>query len=77
MLDGITFEKRGIPAAVLCTEPFIPTAKSMARIQGIADYPFIALPHPLGRLTEEQVKDRAKRALPEVIELLLGNGHSP
>ena len=56
---------------VVCTEPFVPTAKAMARIQGIPDYPFITLPHPLGSLTREEVKARAASALPGIIELLL------
>jgi hypothetical protein len=72
LFDGTVFEKAGIPAAVVCTEPFIPTAKSMARIQGIPDYPFIVVPHPHGSLTPEQVKERAREALPKVIEILLG-----
>ena len=72
MFDGITFEKQGIPAAVICTEPFRPTAKSMARIQGIPEYPFVALPHPMGSLTPEQVKERAALALDQVLHILLG-----
>ena len=56
---------------VVCTEPFVPTVKAMARVQGIPDYPFITLPHPLGSLTREEVKERAESALPRIIELLL------
>ena len=72
MHDGITFERQGIPAVVVCTEPFIPTAKSMARIQGIPDYRFVTLPHPMGSLTSDEVSERARAALPKVIEILLG-----
>lgn len=57
---------------MICTEPFTKTAQSMARIQGIPDYSFITLPHPMGSLTPEQVKERANIALPVVIEILLG-----
>ena len=57
---------------MVCTEPFIPTAKTMAKIHGLPDYPFIALPHPMGSLTREEVEDRARTALPGVIEILLG-----
>ena len=71
MLDATTFERNGIPAALICTEPFIPTAKSMARIQGIPDQPFAILPHPLGSLRADEVKDRARAALPKIIEMLL------
>ncbi len=44
----------------------------MARIQGIPDYPFVVLPHPVGSLEPEQVIERARAALPAVIEILLG-----
>lgn len=57
---------------MICTEPFTPTAKSMARIQGIPDYPFVTLPHPMGSLTPEQVKERAALAVDQVIAILLG-----
>ena len=60
-----------MPAAAICTEPFIPTAKAMARIQGVPDYPFITLPHPLGSLTRDEVRERAEAALPRIIEMLL------
>ncbi len=72
MHDGITFEQLGIPTAVVCTKPFIPTAKSMARILGIPDYPFVTVPHPLGSLKPDEVKERARMALPQIIEILLG-----
>lgn len=71
MHDGLTLERRSIPTAVVCTEPFIPTAKAMARVQGVPDYPFITLPHPLGSLTRDEVRQRAEAALPGIIELLL------
>ncbi|MBI3742767.1 MAG: hypothetical protein HY261_00565 [Chloroflexi bacterium] len=71
MFDGIWFEKKGIPAVVLCTEPFIPTAKSMARIQGIPDYRFVVLPHPVGSLPPDDVRERAKQALPQIIDILM------
>ena len=71
MHDAIALEKRGIPTALVCSEPFIPTAKTMAKIQGIPDYPFAVVPHPVGSLPLEDIKERAKRALPQVRALLL------
>ena len=44
----------------------------MSRILGIPDYYFAVLPHPLGSLTPAEVKDRARVALPQVIEIFLG-----
>ena len=72
MHDGITAEKHGKPAAVVCTEPFIATAKMTARIQGIPEYPFALLPHPFGSLTDAQLRERAHQALPQVLQILVG-----
>ena len=72
MHDGITIEKHGKPAAVICTEPFIPTARMIAKIQGNADYPFATVPHPITALTDEQLWERARLALPQVLQLLVG-----
>jgi hypothetical protein len=44
----------------------------MSRILGIPDYHFAVLPHPLGSLTPGELKERARVALPQVIEILLG-----
>ena len=72
MFDGLTFEERGIPSGVICTEPFERTAKSIARIKGIPDARFVVIPHPLGSRTPEEVKELAKAALPQTIEILMG-----
>ena len=74
MHDAITLEKRKVPAALVCTDQFIVTAKAMAKIQGLPEYPFAVVPHPMGSLTQDNTHRRAEEALPQVIELLLGNG---
>ena len=74
MHDGIALEKRGVPAAVICTEPFRSSAKAMSQIGGIPDYLFVELPHPLGSLSEELLRERAMQAAPEVLRILLAKG---
>ena len=71
MHDGIDLEKRGIPTAVICTAPFISSAKAISAIWGIPDYPVIVLPHPLGSLPPEVLRERAVQAAPEVVSILL------
>lgn len=71
MHDGITFENHGIPTAVICTEPFISSGKAMSNIRGIPGYPFVVLPHPLGSLNEQRLREKAMQATPEVLEILL------
>ena len=74
MHDGITLEKRGVPTAVICTEPFVSSAKAMSAIGGIPEYPFVVVPHPLGSLDEERLRGRAMQAAPEVLKILLARG---
>ena len=71
MHDGITLEKRGIPTAVICTEPFITSADAMAALGGVPDYPYVVVPHPLGSRTMEQLRDLAANAAPDVLSILL------
>ena len=71
MHDGIELEKRNIPTAVICTDLFIPTGKAQATISGIPAYPFAIIPHPIGRLEENEIRERVRLAIPQVVELLL------
>jgi len=73
VLDAISFEKRGIPAAVIITEPFALTAQAMARLAGLPGYPHAAIPHPIGSLTAAEVRSRAETIAPRVAQLLLGS----
>ncbi len=72
MLDGILFEKRGVPAASIVTDVFEATGRAMAEAWGVPDYKFLALPHPIANLTDEQLDRRAREIVPQVIDLLVG-----
>jgi hypothetical protein len=72
--DGITFEQSGKRALVLCTTPFEVTAKNIARMMGLPDYPFALLEHPLGSRTPEEIKQSAEDAYRQGISILLGDG---
>jgi len=56
---------------VLCTEPFEVTAKNIARIMGLADYPFLLLQHPIGSCTLPELKARAEVAYQQALPILL------
>jgi hypothetical protein len=73
--DGINIEQRDVPAAVICTRPFIPTAKAMAKICSLPDYPFAVVGHPIGSLTPAELRARAELALPQVVAILTGAAH--
>ena len=71
MLDGIVFEKDGIPAASIVTDVFQATGRAMAQTWGLPDYKFLAMPHPIANLTEAQLDQRAREIAPQVVKLLL------
>jgi hypothetical protein len=70
--DGIEFEQYGKRAIVLCTEPFEVTARNMARMLGMEDYPFVMVAHPIGSLTAGEVCGRAATAYAQAIPILQG-----
>lgn len=74
MHDGVTLEAHGVPTAVLCTEPFKVTGRAVAEMAGLKDYAFITLPHPIGSVSMEVLKERAQQAAP-LVERILTTGH--
>jgi hypothetical protein len=71
VLDGIVFEKVGIPAASIVTDVFEATGHAMAQSWGVPEYRFLALPHPIANLNEGDLDARARAIAPEVVRLLL------
>ena len=76
MLDGIVFEKRGIPAASIITDVFHATGRGMAEAWGVPDYKYLVMPHPIANLTEVQLDQRARDIVPQIVDILLGK-HLP
>jgi hypothetical protein len=71
VLDAINLEKQGIPAVAVVTEPFVPTARAIAELNGLPGYPFVVVPHPFGSLDEATVRARAEAVLARIEELLM------
>jgi hypothetical protein len=71
--DAVRLERRGIPTAVVGTEPFIDEAIEQARVLGMPDLRIVTVPHPVQLLTREQVEELADLALDEVIARLVGS----
>jgi hypothetical protein len=70
--DGIELDRRGVPAAVICTDQFVASAQAQAAICGNPDYAFAVVAHPIGSLTPAELQARAEVALPQVIAILMG-----
>ncbi len=71
MLDGILFEKVGVPAASIVTDVFEATGRAMAEAWGVPRYRFLSMPHPIANLSDAQLDQRAREIAPEVVKLLL------
>lgn len=72
--DGVAFERKGVPAAVICSDAFTASSDAMARLRGVPGYRYVTTPHPVAVLGPEQVRERAERALPGVVALLTRDG---
>lgn len=71
--DGINFEKAGLPAAVVLTDAFTATGRTMAGVQGNPGYEWITTAHPVAVLEEHEVRERARALLPEIVRTLEGD----
>lgn len=63
-------ERRGKAAAVICTEQFASSARMTAQTFGMDGYPYAEILHPIGRVTEQELDERARAALPQVLKIL-------
>ena len=72
MLDGITLERAGIPAATICTDTFERTARATAELQGAADFPVLYTEHPISSASSELLSEKARRLTGSVIAVVTG-----
>jgi hypothetical protein len=70
----IQLRKRGLRAAVICSEAFLKLGRTQARVFGVPDLPLILIPHPLGGLSLVEVQARADVAVPQLAELFREGG---
>ncbi len=70
MLDAILFERQGVPAVAIITDPFKATGDAMAASWGMSGYRFVDTPHPIANLTEKELDARAERLVEPVAALL-------
>ena len=66
----VEVRRRGIPSAVICSEPFVQLGRTQSRVLGVPDLPLIVIKHPLGGLALNDVKVRADSALAQLLEVL-------
>ena len=62
--------KRGLVTAVVCSTAFQKLGQTQAKILGVPDLPLLIIPHPLGGLDIDSVKQRAEVASPQFVKLI-------
>ncbi|HKA41580.1 MAG TPA: hypothetical protein VKF40_06290 [Burkholderiales bacterium] len=62
--------KRGLIAAVVCSDTFMKLGTAQANVFGVPDLPLLEIRHPLGGQSMETVRERAAAALPQLLKLL-------
>jgi hypothetical protein len=68
--DGIMLERAGIPTAVICSDAFSASADAIAGLRGVPGYRYLTTRHPMAVLTPDEVRDRARQLLPQVVSML-------
>lgn len=71
MHDSITIEKHGVPSAYICTDAFTTTVNAMAEVQGLPNYQYAAVAHPIGRATDGELRAKASAIVDRVHDLLI------
>lgn len=74
--DGIMLEGKGIPAAVICSDAFGASADAIASLRGAPGYHYLTTRHPVAVLTPDEVRDRARQLVSEVVSLLAADGEA-
>ena len=65
--------KRGLIAAVVCSDSFMKLGTAQAKVFGVPDLPLLKIEHPLGGLNLDKVRERAAHALPQLLNLVKHN----
>ena len=68
--DAVRLERRGVPTAVVGTEPFVDEALEQARVLGRPDFRIVTVAHPVQLLTAEELDALADGAVGAVLARL-------
>ena len=52
------------------TDRFLVSAREIAAIEGLPEYPFVVIGHPIAGNPTEELHEKAERALASVVSLL-------
>ena len=70
MHDALAAETRGIPAVAIMTDRFEPTARAVAELNGIPEYPYVVIAHPIANNSDDELRAKAEAVIGRVVALL-------
>jgi len=68
--DSVDLERQGTPTATINSEEFVRLGQSESRALGMPTLPIITVPHPMGDIKEELVRERARNVISEIVSAL-------
>lgn len=63
-------ERLGIPAVGIMTDRFTVTARLVGQLNGLPDYPFAVIGHPIANNDDEALRAKARTALEQIVPML-------
>jgi hypothetical protein len=70
LMDVVVLERRGIPTAAICSEPFRGTVSTLAEGLGMPDARLVFVAHPFGSLPADAVKTLALKHRDEIFSII-------
>jgi hypothetical protein len=55
---------------LVATDVFTPVCRATARIGGLPEVRWATVPHPIGSLTDEELRARARSAVEQFVEII-------
>jgi hypothetical protein len=68
--DAIAGERLGIPSVGIMTDRFVRSAEVMGELNGLPNYPFAVIGHPIANNTAEVILQKAEIAAERIVFLL-------
>jgi hypothetical protein len=70
MHDAIAAEMKGIPAVAVMTDRFVASARAVTELNGLPDYPFVVIGHPIANDGDAELRKKAESVVTEIVTLL-------
>ncbi|MES2492169.1 MAG: UGSC family (seleno)protein [Pseudomonadota bacterium] len=74
LIDAVMMEERGIPGAVVITDPFVDVCARLSDRLGYAGYRPIMIPHPAASRSDEWLRGWADRSVAVLVSQVLPEG---